>query len=143
MTTSNRPVLVPVRAAQALRQYALVQSYRLNLVCILGGVVLGVMLVMILKPELGTLQHGVNGLHMVLIVALILCFGIALTPLRDPRGKFDTDYSTVHTDNLLVVSEKEMQTMRNDMGLCAEDIKRMENYVTTWSNGAKARSIRG
>ena len=127
--SSDRPALVPVRAAFALRQYTLLQAYRMNVVCVLAGIMIGFLISAYLAPELNS-QIG-----MVALALALACSAFLFIPFRDPRADFNTDCSTVHIDNLLVLSEREMEIITKDMKLTPEDIKRTQNFVTVNSSG--------
>lgn len=126
---SNRPALVTVRAALALHRHTLLQAQRMNVVCILGGAIAGLLILGIVRPELLAFTDGINEIHMIIVVAAILCVGVWLTPFRDPRFLSDEQLQGGPVDCLLVLSVDELEAMKT-MGLTQDDVKNTLRFAT-------------
>ncbi|MFC7462318.1 hypothetical protein [Hydrogenophaga defluvii] len=129
MPNSDRPALVTARAARALHRHTLLQAQRMNVVCILGGAIAGLLILGIVRPELLAFTDGINEIHMIIVVAAILCVGVWMTPFRDPRFLSEEKLQGGLADCMLVLSVDELEAMAN-MGLTHEDLKNTLRFAT-------------
>lgn len=130
MSTPDRPALVTARAALALHRHTLLQAQRINVMCILGGAMAGLLTLGIFRPELLSFKDGINEIHMIVFVAAILAVGVLMTPFRDPRFLSAEQLQSGPVDSLMVLSEDELVTMQATMGLTEDDLKNTLRFAT-------------